>query len=326
VQPPFRDYVPGGVIPAVLLPFDRDLEIDEPSFRKHLRDVTGVQGLSAITVNAHSTEVATCTFEEQIRVLDISLDEVGSTTPVIAGVMDESTAQAQRIARMAQEHGASALLVFPPRLFIEGAIHRPEMIKDYYRRISDASDLPLILFQFSLESGAGTPLDTIVELAEELPNLRAIKDSAGHPIIVERNLRVLQNLSRPVNVLTTHSAWLLGSLVVGCNGILSGSGSTVAPFQVAIFQAVQRGDLAEARRINDLYYPIASAFYADPFLDMHNRMKEAQVLLGRLPYAYVRPPLLKIPPHEIETIKAALQYAGLLVKDDCDREDERIIP
>ena len=62
------DFVPQGVIPAVLLPFHEDLSIDEASFRAHLRDVAAVQGLSAITVNAHSTEVASCTREEQRRV------------------------------------------------------------------------------------------------------------------------------------------------------------------------------------------------------------------------------------------------------------------
>jgi 4-hydroxy-tetrahydrodipicolinate synthase len=295
----------------VLLPFDEDLAIDEVAFRKHLQDVAQVDGLSALTLNAHSTEVSACTFDEQARVIDIALDEVGTIIPVIAGVMSEGSVQAQHIARMSQERGASALLVFPPRFFTDGAIHRPEMIKDYYRRIAEASDLPLILFQFPLESGIGTPLDIIVELAQEIPTLRAIKDGSGHPVIAERNVRVLQSLPRPVNVLTTHSAWLLSSLVLGCNGILSGSGSTVAPLQVAMFQAVQRGDLTEARRINDLIYPVSAAFYADPFLDMHNRMKEAQVLLGRLPNANVRPPLLKIEPAEILRIKNALQHAGL---------------
>ena len=52
-----------------------DLSIDEASFRKHLRDVTSVEGLSAITINAHSTEVASCTFDEQKRVLDIAGSE-----------------------------------------------------------------------------------------------------------------------------------------------------------------------------------------------------------------------------------------------------------
>ena len=57
----FKDFVPHGVIPAVLLPFHDDLSIDEQSFRNHLRDVAAVEGLSALTINAHSTEVASCT-------------------------------------------------------------------------------------------------------------------------------------------------------------------------------------------------------------------------------------------------------------------------
>ena len=48
----FEDFVPQGVIPAVLLPFHDDLTIDEPSFRSHLRDVADVEGLSAVTINA----------------------------------------------------------------------------------------------------------------------------------------------------------------------------------------------------------------------------------------------------------------------------------
>ena len=68
----FKDFVPQGVIPAVLLPFHDDLSIDEPSFRSHLRDVALVEGLSAVTINAHSTEVASCTSDEQSRVLDIA--------------------------------------------------------------------------------------------------------------------------------------------------------------------------------------------------------------------------------------------------------------
>ena len=73
------NYVPHGVIPAVLLPFDDDLEIDETLFRTHLRDVAATDGISAITINAHSTEVASCTFDEQRRILDIAQDTVGDS-------------------------------------------------------------------------------------------------------------------------------------------------------------------------------------------------------------------------------------------------------
>jgi 4-hydroxy-tetrahydrodipicolinate synthase len=121
-----------------------------------------------------------------------------------------------------------------------------------------------------------------------------------------------------VNALTTHSAWLFSSLVLGCNGLLSGSGSVMAELQARLFRAVQRNDLAEAKRLNDRIEPIARVFYADPFVDMHNRMKEALVLLGKLPRAVVRPPLVKIERAEIMRIGEALIEAGLLGKNARD--------
>ena len=119
------DFVPQGVVPAVLLPFHEDLSIDEASFRAHLRDVAGVRGLSAITVNAHSTEVASCTSDEQRRVMEIAGEEVGGNLPIIHGVWADGSLEAARIARQAQRGGASALLVFPPAPFTLG--QSPEM-------------------------------------------------------------------------------------------------------------------------------------------------------------------------------------------------------
>jgi len=82
-MPRFDDDRPQGVIPACLLPFKDDLSIDEAAYRKHLRDVVSVPGLSAITINAHASEVASCTFDEQKRVLDITMDEVGDGIAVV---------------------------------------------------------------------------------------------------------------------------------------------------------------------------------------------------------------------------------------------------
>src|SRR6185437_15314214 len=139
---------------------------------------------------------------------------------------------------------------------------------------------------------------TLLKLADAVPSIRAVKDWAGDPMAHERNIRALQGLPRPVTVLTTHSSWLLSSLVMGCNGLLSGAGSVIAPLQVALFRAVKADDLAAARAINDRIFPLAQAFYAPPFLDMHNRMKEVLALLGKLPPAVVRPPLVKLPETE----------------------------
>src|SRR6202035_731482 len=142
-MPRHKTYLPHGVIPAVLLPFHDDLSIDEKNFRSHLRDVAAVPGLSALTINAHSTEVASCTFDEQRRVLDIAQDEIGDKLPIVNGVWADGSLEAARIARMASEGGASALLVFPPAPFTMG--QSPAMAVEHFKRIADASSLPLIV-------------------------------------------------------------------------------------------------------------------------------------------------------------------------------------
>jgi len=182
----------------------------------------------------------------------------------------------------------------------------------HFKRIADASDLPIIVFEYPLVGGQGYPLDTLLKLVAAVPTIRAIKDWTPQVPLHERNIRTLQSLDPAINVLSTNSSWLFSSLVLGCKGLLSGSGSVIADLQARLFRAVQANDLAEARRLNDRIYPTAEVFYADPFVDMHNRMKEALVLLGRLPRAVVRPPLVKLPADEIERIRRALVAAGLL--------------
>jgi 4-hydroxy-tetrahydrodipicolinate synthase len=86
----------------------------------------------------------------------------------------------------------------------------------------------------------------------------------------------------------------------------------IPDLQVALYEAVRRNDRAHARRINDRIEPLARVFYSDPWADMHNRMKEALVLLGRLPAAVVRPPLVKLSRDQIERIRQALAEAKLL--------------
>jgi 4-hydroxy-tetrahydrodipicolinate synthase len=304
------DFVPQGVIPAVLLPFHEDLSIDEASFRSHLRDVGAVHGLSAVTINAHSTEVASCTADEQRRVMEITGEEVGDTLPIVHGVWADGSLEAARIARRAQAGGASALLVFPPAPFALG--QSAEMALAHFKTISDATDLPLIVFQYPLATGQGYPATTLERLFDEVPTIRAIKDWTPLVPQHESQIRALQGRDRPINVLSTNSAWLLSSLVLGCSGLLSGSGSVIADLQARLYRAVKLNDLAEARRLNDRIYPMARVFYADPFIDMHNRMKEALVLLGKLPRAVVRPPLVKITNAEIVRIRDALMEAELL--------------
>jgi 4-hydroxy-tetrahydrodipicolinate synthase len=163
-------YVPHGVIPALLLPFAEDLSIDETSFRRHLRDVSAVDGIAAVTINAHASEVASCTFDEQRRVLEIAQDELHRRMPIVHGIYADGSLEAAQIARMAHEGGAAALLVFPPAPLTMG--QRPEMVIAHFKRIADESDLPLIAFQYPQHTGQSYPIDTLIKLIAEVPTIR----------------------------------------------------------------------------------------------------------------------------------------------------------
>ena len=306
----FKDYVPHGVIPATLAAFDADYKFDWAETRKHLAFAADVEGVTAITVNGHASEVHACTLDEQTRMMDESADEVGDRMPLICGVYADGSHIAADIARMADARGASALLCFPPGSMGMGGIQRrPEMGIAHMKMIADATDLPMIVFQYGNE--LAYPLDTLVQICEAVPNVKAIKDWSP-PQVHDRHIKTLHGLSRRINVLSTNSAWLMSSLVMGADGLLSGAGSVIADLQAALFRAVQAKDLASAQELADRIYYTTQVFYCDPFGDMHNRMKEALVLLGRLDGpAVVRPPLMKLTETEIARIAEAMTAAGI---------------
>ena len=312
-MPRFKDFQPKGVIPATLLILNDDMSIDEKQTRKHLADCALVDGVTAVTVNGHASEVHACDFDEQTRILATSLEEVGDKVPLINGIYADGSMEAAKLAAMAAKEGASALLVFPPNSMQMGGQLRPEMAIEHYKRIAGATDLPIIAFQYPMAGGLGYTFETLLKLFDAVPTIKAIKDWSNDAMLHEKHIRTFQALPRPITVLTTHSSWLMASLTMGANGLLSGAGSVIADLQVALFRAVKAGDLTLAQAINDRIYPLAQAFYAPPFLDMHNRMKEALVLLGRVDKAVVRPPLMKISADERARLQGALQ-AGKIGK------------
>jgi 4-hydroxy-tetrahydrodipicolinate synthase len=212
---------------------------------------------------------------------------------------------------MAQDEGADALLVFPPDILALEGHMRPESIIEHFRYITEASDLPIIAFQFPIASRLAYPLETLLELCHRYPTIRAIKDQYSDGRGHERHVRELGALDQPVSVLTTHSTWLLGSLALGCQGILSGAGSVISNLQVALFNAVQAGQMDKAREINDRIYPTVRAFYDSPMFEQFNRMKEALVMLGRMPRAVVRPPLVRLKDDEVSRIAELIAEAGI---------------
>ena len=169
----------------------------------------------------------------------------------------------------------------------------------------------MIVFQYPSAIGIGYSPETLAMLTE-IPQVVGVKDWSNDIVAFERNLRALRATGRRIAMLSSYSASLLATFVLGADGTISGMGSVAADLQAELFDAVQRGDLDAATKVNDRLRPLADAFYCPPFLDQHNRMKEALVMLGRLKQAVVRPPLQPVCDHERQRIRAALVASGLL--------------
>ena len=299
-----------GVMPANSLPFKADLSIDEPAYRGHLRWLADTRGVTGIVANGHASEVSSLSREERRHSLTIALDEIGGRCPVIAGVYADGTAEAVELARDARAAGAAGILLFPPTLFMWGAQLKPDMVIRHYQEVA-AVGTPIVVFEYPPASGIGYAPETLARLAE-IPQVAAVKDWSNDIVAYERNLRALRATGRPVALLSACTMSLMATFLLGADGAISGMGSVTADLQAELFEACGKGDLDGARRINDRLDPLVQVFYAPPFVDMHNRMKEALVLLGRIPAAHVRPPLTPVSPAERDAIRRALVESGLL--------------
>jgi 4-hydroxy-tetrahydrodipicolinate synthase len=300
-----------GVMPANILPFTADLSIDEPAYRRHLRWLADTRGVTGIVANGHASEVSSLDREERKRSLAIALDEIAGRCPVIAGVYSDGTAEAVELARDARAAGAAGILLFPPTVFMWGAQGKPDMVLRHVGEVASGAGLPIIVFEYPPASGIGYAPETLARLAE-IPQVAGVKDWSNEIVAFERNLRALRATGRPVAMLSAFTMSLMATFLLGADGAISGMGSVTADLQAELFEACGKGDLDGARRLNDRLDPLVRVFYAPPFVDMHNRMKEALVLLGRIPAAHVRPPLTPVSPAEREAIRHALVVSGLL--------------
>jgi 4-hydroxy-tetrahydrodipicolinate synthase len=297
-------------MPANILPFLADLSIDEPAYRRHLRWLADTRGVTGIVANGHAAEVSSLTREERRRALAIALDQVAGACPVVAGVYSDGTREAVEFAREAKVEGAAGVLVFPPTLFMWGAQNKPDMVMRHFSEIAAGADLPIIVFEYPPASGIGYAPETLARLTE-IPQVAGVKDWSNDIVAFERNLRALRATGRPVAMLSSFTMSLMSTFLLGADGAISGMGSVTADLQGELFDLCQKGDVDGARRVNDRLDHLVRVFYAPPFVDMHNRMKEALVILGRIPAAHVRPPLTPVSDAERDAIRDALRAAGL---------------
>jgi 4-hydroxy-tetrahydrodipicolinate synthase len=308
-MPSYRPFT--GVIPAHLLPFTADHEVDEVNLRRHVRALVDVDGVAGITTVAHASEVATLTDDEQRRVLAVVLEEVAGAVPVISGVYQDGSRKASLIAAQAERDGADGLLIFPSGVFDGGSQQRPEVAFGHYAEIASATSLPMIAFVYPTTSGLRIDTDALVRICAEIDNVVSVKEWSNDIVAYERNLRAIKSLDKDVSVLSSFSRSLFASLCLGADGILSGHGSLVADLHVDLWRAVQKQDLTEARRVWDRLQPVVEVVYDDPFFDGHNRMKVALAELGRIDEAHVRRPLQPVSDQERARVREVVARVGL---------------
>lgn len=298
-----------GVIPANILPFDEEGRIDAGEYRRHLTWLAGTPGVSGITCNGHAGEVAALDRGERRRAVAIAAETMAGRLPLIAGIYAENSAQAISLARDAQSEGADALLVMPPNALIFDG--RPDMAYRHHAELASAVGLPLVVFVYPAWTRMQYDTGTLIRICE-IPNVVAVKEWSLDICVLERNLRAVRDLGRPVSVLSSFSTSLLPSLVLGADGILSGHGSVIADLQAGLLRAVGDGDLAGARTTYRRIQMLTAAVYRSPMGDMYTRMKEQLVMLGRQQRAVVRPPLCALSFQEREELRTVLVRAGLL--------------
>jgi 4-hydroxy-tetrahydrodipicolinate synthase len=289
-----------GVIPAALTPFDADGAVHLKAYRRHIKAIAAVAGVTAIMVNGAAGQDGALSREERRSLVAQAMEAVGERTPILAALRENPKASLGQLAKDASDEGASAVILMPPPnksdVAWEGASGRCQ-------EVFDAMSLPVALYQ------TGYTTETLVRLAS-LPPVFAIKEGSGDPAIFERNMRAVRALGRNVAIWSTNSRWLLADLAVGADGILSGMGSIAADLHVALAEAVWRSDLAAARSVNDRLFPLTQAFYR-PGNDAHTRMKYALKKIGRWENDFVRPPLKPLDEAERTIIDRALQESGV---------------
>jgi 4-hydroxy-tetrahydrodipicolinate synthase len=299
-----------GVIAAPLLPMHEGGEIDWATLERYI-DWIAAQRPAGIVMNMDASEVIALEDDEQQRVIEVCSKVIAARVPFLSGVVAGSTRAAARKARRFGEAGAEGLAVFPPFPTFSGTPVPAEMIVRYHRAIAEASELPIICFQFPKGWGPDyTP--EILQAMAEIPRLVAIKESSFDVGQTLQTIDVARSLPAPIGVLTGSDTFIFEAMLMGCSGALIGFAATATAELVAMYAAVQRSELGAARLIWDRLGPIARYCWRPPIRDFRPRMKEVLCLQGHFPSAACREPQLGIAPAERQAIAQLCRLQGLV--------------
>ncbi|TAK24911.1 MAG: 4-hydroxy-tetrahydrodipicolinate synthase [Chloroflexota bacterium] len=242
-----------GSYVALITPFTKG-QVDEKQLRS-LVDFQIENGTNGIVPCGTTGEAATMSEDEQFRVIGIVIDQVRGRVPVIAGTGTNDTAKTSKYTKHAKELGANAALIVTPYY------NKPTAEGQYqhYRAITEATDLPIVLYNVPGRTAINMAPETVVRLSM-IRTIVAIKEASGS---IDQSSQIVNETAADFDVLSGDDSLTLPIMSVGGKGVISVV-ANVAPKPMAeMTAAFLSGDAARARDIHLRVFDLCRAMFLD---------------------------------------------------------------
>jgi len=259
----------GGVFPAATTQFAEDLSVDLDATAAVVAGLVedGVHGLIAMgTVGENNSLTA----EEKRQVLARIVDTVDGRIPVLTGVSELTTDLARTYAVDAARIGAEGLMLLPAMVYVPTEAE----LEAHIRTVAGATSLPVMLYNNPPAYRVSISLDTLEQLAD-VETLVAIKESAPDP---RRITDILNRCGDRYRVFAGLDDVALEEILLGAVGWVSGLTNAFPAESIALWEAVERGDLETARAIYRWFMPL---LHLDAEHDLVQSIKLAEQVMGR---------------------------------------------
>lgn len=231
----------GRVVSPMVTPFDGDLRLDldaAASFARWLVDEQANDGLVVCGTTGESPTLSDAEKLDLIRVVSEAVD-----VPVLAGTTSNDTAHSVELTRQAASCGAAGVLAVTPYY------NRPSQagLEAHFRAVAAATDLPLMLYDIPFRTGRKVSHDVLLRLAREVPNIVAVKDSAGD---VGATARLVAEAPDGFEVYCGEDTLNLPLLAVGAVGLVGVAAQWAGPWLLELVTTFEKGDVEAARATN----------------------------------------------------------------------------
>lgn len=289
-----------GIIPPVATPMQPNEDLDLPRLRWFLdhQIAAGVHGIFVLGTNS---EFYALDDREKQEVIATAVAHVNGRVPVYAGTGAETTREAVRLTQMAEREGANGVSVITP-YFVSPT---QQEVHDHYRRIAEATALPVLLYNNpGTCGGVKIDVDTVGRLAK-LPNIVGVKDSSGD---LQNTIEYMKVVPDTFSVMMGRDTLIFPALVMGARGAVPATGNVAPALLVEIYERFRRGDLAGSKAAQARLAPLRIALN---LCTAPGGVKAALELLG-LSIGPCRSPVSGLAPEKVGKMRSALQAAGLM--------------